>query len=79
MICPISKRFLRHFFVNFSSVLIGFAFLPSLPGRQRPSLYPPQYASEQAPRQVALRQEQPLVASMLYQPSAGLHQPLLQA
>ena len=41
--------------------------------------HPPQHACEQAPRQMTLRQEQPVVASMLYQPAAGLHQPLLQA
>jgi len=40
-----------------SVVQIGFAFLPSLPGWQRQSLYLPQYASKQAPRQVALRQQ----------------------
>ena len=79
MICPISKRFLGHFFVNPSSVLIGFAFLPRLSGWQRQSLHPPQHASEQAPRQMALRQQQPVVPRMLYQPPAGLHQPLLQA
>jgi hypothetical protein len=37
-----------------SFVQIGFAFLPSLPGWQRQSLYLPQYASNQAPRQAAL-------------------------
>jgi hypothetical protein len=36
-----------------SVVQIGFAFLPSLPGWQRQSLYLPQYASKQAPLQVA--------------------------
>jgi hypothetical protein len=36
-----------------SVVQIGFAFLPSLPGWQRQNLYLPQYASKQAPRQMA--------------------------
>jgi hypothetical protein len=55
-----------------SVVQIGFAFLPSLPGWQRQSLYLPQHASEQAPRQVALCQQQPVVTGMLNQPSARL-------
>jgi len=40
-----------------SVVQIGFAFLLSLPGWQRQSLYLPQYASEQAPREMALCQQ----------------------
>jgi hypothetical protein len=40
-----------------SVVQIGFAFLPSLPGWQRQSLYLPQYATKQAPRQMAFRQQ----------------------
>jgi hypothetical protein len=32
-----------------------------------------------APRQMALRQQEPVVAGMLYQSAAGFHQPLLQA
>jgi hypothetical protein len=55
-----------------SVVQIGFAFLPSLPGWQWQSLYLPQYASKQAPRQVALRQQQPVVTGILDQPSARL-------
>jgi len=61
-----------------SVVQIGFASLARLPGWQRQSLQAPQYAPEQAPRQVALRQQQPIVAGMLDQPPAGFHQPLLQ-
>jgi hypothetical protein len=60
-------------------VQIGFAWLPRLSGWQRQSQNLPQYASKQAPRQVALSQQQPVVAGMLYQSPAGLHQPLLQA
>ena len=44
--------------------------------RQRRNL--PQHADKQPPRQMALRQEQPVVACMLDQSSAGFHQPLLQ-
>ena len=56
MICPISKRSLRHPSLNSppSSRLVS-PSLPSLPGWQRQSLYLPQHASKQAPRQVALR------------------------
>src|ERR1019366_4963886 len=42
-----------------SVVQIDFASLSSLPGRQRQCLHPAQHASEQAPRQMALRQQQP--------------------
>ena len=58
---------------------IGFAWLPCLSDWQRQSLHPPQHASKQAPREMALCQQQPLVASVLDQPPACLHQPLLQA
>jgi hypothetical protein len=40
-----------------SVVQIGFALLPRLPGWQRQTLHPPQHASEQAPREMALRQQ----------------------
>src|ERR1035441_5582491 len=60
-----------------SAVLIFQAFRP--PRWHRQSLNPPQHASEQAPREMALRQQKPVVTGMLYQPPAGLHQPLLQA
>jgi hypothetical protein len=38
-----------------------------------------QHVRKQPPREMALRQQQPVVARMLYEPSAGLDQPLLQA
>jgi hypothetical protein len=40
-----------------SVVLVGFAWLPRLSGRQRQSQNPPQHACEQAPRQMALCQQ----------------------
>jgi len=40
---------------------------------------PPHHASKQSPRQVTLGQEEPVVAGLLDQTSAGLYQPLLQA
>jgi hypothetical protein len=61
-----------------SVVQVGFAWLPRLSGRQRQSLYLLHYASKQAPRQIAFRQLQPIVASMLDQPPSRLHQSLLQ-
>jgi len=51
----------------------------ALSGWHRQSLNPPHHASKQVPRQMALRQQQPVIASVLDQPPAGLHQPLLQA
>ena len=47
--------------------------LSPLSGRQRQSQDPPQHACEQAPRQMALCQQQPVVAGMLYQPAAKAH------
>lgn len=38
----------------------------------------PQYAGKHPPRQMALRQPQPIVPCMLDQPSAGFHQSLLK-
>ena len=79
MICPISKHLVGHLPRELpSSVQIGFASLPRLPGWQRQSLHAPQHASEQAPRHMAFCQQQPVVASMFDQPPARLHQPLLQ-
>ena len=46
-------------------------------GRQRRDL--PQHAGKQPPRQVTLRQQQPVVAGVFYQPPTGFHQPLLKA
>jgi hypothetical protein len=43
-----------------SVVQIGFAWLPHLSGWRRQSQNPPQHASKQAPRQMALRQQQPV-------------------
>jgi len=40
---------------------------------------PLQHAAKQSPRQMTLRQQQPVVPGVLYQPPAGFHQPLLQA
>ena len=57
--------------------LLRFALALSRRRRQRRDL--PQHAGEQPPRQMALRQQQPVVPGMLDEPSAGLHQPLLQA
>ena len=70
MICPISKRFLRHPSLNSppSSRLVS-PSLPRLSGWQRQSQNPPQHTSEQALRQMALRLQQPVVAGMLYQPA----------
>ena len=60
-------------------VQINLTCLPNLPGWQRQCLHPAQHASEQAPRQMVLRQQWPVVTGMLHQPSTCLQQPLLQA
>ena len=44
--------------------------------RQRPD--PRQHLAEQLPVQIPLGQKQPVIPSMLDQPSAGLHEPVLQ-
>ncbi len=51
----------------------------SASSRQRQHRDLPQHAGKQPPRQMALRQHQPVVARVFDEPSAGLHQPLLQA
>jgi hypothetical protein len=48
-------------------------------GRHRERPDPPEHRPEQASGQVAFRQQQPVVAGVLDQPSAGLNQALLQA
>ena len=50
-----------------------------LPIRHRQGSNPQPHRSEQPPRQMTLRQQQPVVARGLNQTTAGLHQPLLQA
>jgi hypothetical protein len=52
--------------------------LGSLSCRQGQRPDPPQHVAEQPPVEMALCQEQPVVAGMLDEPSAGLHEPLLQ-
>ena len=49
-----------------------------LAGRSRQSGNLPQHRAKQPPRQVALRQHQPVVARVFEQPATGLDQPLLQ-
>ena len=51
----------------------------TLPARQRQRPDPVQHVTEQPPVQMPLGQQQPVVARVLDQPAAGLHQPLLQA
>jgi hypothetical protein len=55
-------------------VQIGFPWLPRLSGRQRQSQNPTQHTCEQAPGQVVLRQQQPVVTGMLDQSAARLQQ-----
>ncbi len=56
--CLISNPFHGHLPRQLPSVVqIGFALLPRLPGWQGQTLHPPQHASEQAPREMALRQQ----------------------
>ena len=49
-----------------------------LPRRHREGGNPSHHRPEQPPRQMAFRQQQPVVPRVLHQPAAGLHQPLLQ-
>ena len=58
----------------------SFAFCPALlTVRQRQPRDHSQHAAKTLPREVPFGQEQPIVARMFNQPSAGLHQALLQA
>ena len=50
----------------------------SLPRRERQRLDPPRHCPEEPPRQMSLRQQQPVIRGVLGQPAARLHQPLLQ-
>src|ERR1035441_4547297 len=52
---------------------------PRLSRRKRQPRDSPEHTAKQPPRQMALRQQEPVVAGMFHQPSSGLHQPLLQA
>src|SRR5450759_5552137 len=51
---------------------------PRLSRRKRQSIDPPQHTGKQPPRQMTLRQQQPIIAGMFHQPAARLHQPLLE-
>src|SRR5271169_4018919 len=51
---------------------------PQLSLRKRQHRDPPHHSRKELPRQMSFRQKKPLVASMFYQPSARLHQPMLQ-
>ena len=76
--CPIG--FLRHLFVLGISLDRFLCWpKPELPRRHWQPSNPPYHDPEQTPRQMTLRQEQPIIAGMFNQPPARLHQPLLQA
>ena len=51
---------------------------PRLSRRKRQPIDPPQHIGKQPPRQITLRQQQPIIAGMFHQPAARLHQPLLE-
>src|ERR1035437_9607913 len=51
---------------------------PRLSRRKRQPGDPPEHVAKQPFRQMALRQQQPIIAGMFHQPSSRLHQPLLQ-
>src|SRR6516225_1234618 len=73
-------RCLRHFSVP--CPIVAEALLPPGGGLSRwqgQQLDPPQHGPEQPSRQMTLRKQQPVVAGVLHQPAARLHQPLLQA
>src|ERR1035437_1699859 len=52
---------------------------PRLSRRKRQPGDPPEHTAKQPFRQMALRQQQPIIAAFFPQPPAGLPQPLLQA
>jgi hypothetical protein len=66
-ISPYQKRFPR---TNLTSI--------ALSGRHRQQSDPAQHRPEPPPVQMSLGEIKPVVPRMFYQPSAGLHQPLLQ-
>ena len=51
---------------------------PALASRHRQRPDPPQHLAEQLPVQMPFGQEQPVVVGVLDEPTAGLHQPMLQ-
>ena len=56
--------------------MVAVARLAALPSRHRQHRQSVQHLVEQPPVKVALGQQQPVVAGMLDQPTAGLHQPM---
>ena len=77
---PPGGDFLRHFSPSATSFnQVCFPLRPRLPRRERQCSGPPHHCPEEPPRQMTLRQQQPVVASMLNQPTSGLHQALLHA
>lgn len=77
---PSLDQWLRHFFFTLRSSPLEYPRrVADLPRRQRQCLDPSQHGPQQTPREVAFRQQQPIVAGMLDQPPTRLHQPLLQA
>src|SRR5437667_849733 len=58
---------------------VFFCWLRTLPRGQGQRLDPPYHGPEESPCQMALRQQQPVIAGVFHQPTACLHQPLLQA
>ena len=53
--------------------------VPRLSRRRCERLAAPHHGPEKPPREVTLRQQEPVIACVLHQPSARLHQSLLQA
>src|SRR5664280_2870224 len=70
--------FVRHLSVPFYCGAISRLPQPRLSRRKRQPGEPPEHTAKQPFRQVALRQQQPIIAGMFHQPSSRLHQPLLQ-
>jgi hypothetical protein len=70
------QTFLPHLYLSLHQNLLRSAGHLSRWRRQRHN--PLEHAAIQLPRQMNLRQEQPTATDVLYQASAGLHQPLLQ-
>ena len=61
------------------SIPCGSPARPRLSHRQCQRLDAPHHGHEKPPREVTLRQQEPVIARVLHQPSARLHQSLLQA
>jgi len=79
LVAAFPSRFVTHPSVPFGSGSISRLPQARLSRLKRQTGEPPEHTAEQPFREMALRRQKPVVASMLHQLSTRLHQPLLQA